>query len=468
MALFAQLRAIWLLPVISLSVIPSAPVAKAAVEATPARPNILFIILDDWGSKHASAYGCEWVQTPHFDRIAREGALFLNCFTSTPKCGPSRASVLTGRSFFQLEEAANHNGLFPSKFAVYPDLLEQAGYTIGLGAKGWAPGNYELTGFSRNPAGPGFNQHQHPSRPTSGLSRNDYAGNFEAFLQQRPSGKPFSYWMGIYEPHRVYEQGSGVRLGKSLASIQVPAYLPDNDTVRSDLADYAVEVEWADLQIGRTLAALEAAGELDRTVIVVTSDNGMPFPYVKGQVNEDAFHLPLAIRWPGVVQPGRRVHDFVDLRDFAPTFLEIAGLPPHAQMTGKSLVALLQRRSSDGNSPPAPPRSSARSATTWAARTMRAIRCERFAPRSFSTCRISIRSAGRREIRKLATPTTTTGRPRLLSRARLGVSTTYRSPSGRRKHCIASLTTPMVSSTGPKIPRSPRCSPRCARTCLIG
>ena len=329
----------------------SGPMAPAAT-ADSGRPNILFIILDDWNMGHAGAYGARWVKTPNFDRVAREGILFNHCYTSSPKCSPSRASMLTGRNIWQLEAAANHNGVFPANQAVFPDLLERAGYTIGLGGKGWAPGDYKSTGWTRNPAGPAFNEFER-ERPTTGISRNDYARNFEAFLAQRPAGKPFSYWMGIFEPHRAYEPNSGRRFGKSPADIPVPPFLPDVETVRNDLADYAVEVEAADAQIGRALQALEAIGELDRTVIVITSDNGMPFPYVKGQIHEDGYRLPLAIRWPGVVRPGRVAHDFINVRDFAPTFLAIAGLEPHPQMTGRSLLPLLRRTAPDPTAPSA-------------------------------------------------------------------------------------------------------------------
>lgn len=310
------------------------------------RPNLLFIIFDDWGWNHASAYGCTWVKTPNFDRIAREGILFKNCFTSNPKCSPCRASILTGRNTWQLQEACCHNGLFPAGFAVYPDLLEQAGYTVGLTGKGWGPGDFKTAaGFKRNPAGPSFDQ-QKQEVPASGIGRNDYAGNFAAFLKQRPAGRPFSFWMGFTEPHRAYERGSGVRLGKRLTDVKVPAYLPDVETVRADLLDYAVEVEWGDQQIGKALKVLEAAGELDRTLIVVTSDHGMPFPYVKGQIFEDGFHLPLAVRWGDAVKPGRVVEDFINVRDLAPTYLELAGLKPHAQMTGRSFADLLRSEKS--------------------------------------------------------------------------------------------------------------------------
>src|SRR5438309_11500332 len=133
---------------------------NATAAQQSARPNILFIIFDDWnGSTHAGAYGCTWIKTPHFDRIAREGVLFKNAFTSNPKCSPCRASILTGRNSWQLREAVSHNGLFPAGFEVYPDLLEQAGYFVGLTGKGWGPGDFRTQAKrTRNPAGPSFDK----------------------------------------------------------------------------------------------------------------------------------------------------------------------------------------------------------------------------------------------------------------------------------------------------------------------
>lgn len=315
---------------------------RAAHAAESGRPNILFIIFDDWGWQHAGAYGSTWVKTPNFDRVAREGILFQNAFTSNPKCSPCRATILTGRNTWQLKEAVSHNGYFPEGFETYPDLLERAGYTVGLTGKGWGPGDFKtLAKRTRNPAGPGFDEHK-SSPPASGIGRNDYGKNFEAFLAQRPKDKPFCFWMGFHEPHRAYELNSGVRLGKKLADVTVPGYLPDTALVRGDLADYAIEVEWADAHIGKALAALSATGELENTLIVVTSDHGMPFPYVKGQIHEDGFRLPLAMRWGKGIQAGRVVQDFINVRDFAPTYLELAGVPMHPQITGRSLVKILR------------------------------------------------------------------------------------------------------------------------------
>ncbi|AGA28769.1 sulfatase family protein [Singulisphaera acidiphila] len=334
-----------LVPLLLASLVSLVDPADARAASGSDRPNILFIIFDDWGWNHAGAYGCSWIKTPNFDRVAREGVLFKNAFTSNPKCSPCRASILTGRNSWQLEEAACHYGIFPRKFAVYPELLEAAGYTVGLTGKGWGPGDHQSTGFTRNPAGPLFDEHT-MTPPASGIARTDYAKNFASFLGKRKAGQPFCFWMGFKEPHRGYERHSGVRLGKRPEDVKVPAYLPDLDVVRDDLLDYAVEVESADAHIGRALEALKDAGELERTLIVVTSDHGMPFPRVKGQIYEDGFHLPLAIRWGDGIKPGRVVDDFINVRDFAPTFLELAGLQPHPQVTGRSLVELLRSKES--------------------------------------------------------------------------------------------------------------------------
>lgn len=327
------------LPILLLAL--ALPLRLAAAPAAE-RPNLLFVIFDDWGWRDSGAYGSTWVKTPTIDRVAREGVRFANAFTSNPKCSPCRASILTGRNTWQLEEAVSHGGLFPATFAVYPDLLEAAGYSVGLVGKGWGPGDYKSTGWKRNPAGPEFNKHTTDNRLTTGISRNDYLRNFDDMMKSRKTGAPFAFWLGFQEPHRAYELNSGVRLGKKLADVVVPPYFPDLAAVRGDLADYAVEVEAADAVLGRVLERLREAGELDRTLIVVTSDHGMPFPYVKGQIHEDGFHLPLVMRWPATIRPGRVVEDFVNVSDFAPTWLELAGLPPHPQMTGRSLVPQLR------------------------------------------------------------------------------------------------------------------------------
>jgi arylsulfatase A-like enzyme len=313
---------------------------RAADDAAAKRPNILFLIADDWGWNHSGAYGCTWIKTPTFDRLAREGVLFKNCFTNNPKCSPCRASILTGRSSWQLEEASCHYGLFTNKFPVYTDLLESAGYDVGFTGKGWGPGEWRAGGFAHNPAGRAYNKHKATPALTKVVDF-DVPKDLADFLAERRAGHPFCFWIGTKEPHRDYDRDSGIRAGRNPADVVVPKYLPDHDIVRRDLLDYALAVERGDELFGRALEVLEASGELDNTLVVMTSDHGIPFPRAKGQIYEDGFHLPLAIRWPKQVRPGRVVDDFVDVRDFAPTFLAAAGLKPPTEMSGSSFLDVL-------------------------------------------------------------------------------------------------------------------------------
>ena len=318
-----------------------------ASEKTRSRPNILFAIADDWSWPHASIYGTRGVDTPAFDRVAREGCLFANAFTAAPQCSPNRAATLTGRNIWQLEEAGTHGSIFPKKHAVFPDLLEAAGYHAGFTGKGWSPGDWKRGGWERNPAGPEYNARKLKSVPAKGISKTDYAGNFAAFLERRPKDTPFCFWYGAREPHRAYEEGSGLKAGKGLGDAAVPAFLPDTQTVRSDILDYFVEVEWFDTQLGEMLRKLEEIGELDNTIVVVTGDNGMPFPRAKANLHDLGTHVPLAVRWLCGSEAGRETDGLVSFIDFAPTFLEAAGLTPPDSMTGKSLLGFLTGRQSE-------------------------------------------------------------------------------------------------------------------------
>jgi hypothetical protein len=207
------------------------------------------------------------------------------------------------------------------------------------------PGDFTAGGFARNPAGPVYQQYK-VKPPLQGIGNIDYARNFAAFLEDRKPGQPFCFWVGGQEPHRVYEEGSGRRAGRSPADVSVPAYLPDNNVVRNDLLDYALEVEWFDAHLGKILEHLEKAGELEDTLVVVSSDHGMPFPRVKGQIYEHGFHIPLAMRWGRQIKPGRVVTDFINVRDFAPTYLELAGLALPGSVTGRSFADVLRSEKS--------------------------------------------------------------------------------------------------------------------------
>lgn len=316
----------------AVSFLPSLSCAKIS------KSNILFAIADDWSWPHASIAGAAEIRTPAFDRVAREGVLFSNCYVSAPSCTPSRGAILTGQYHWRLQEGGNLWSILPAKFQVYPDLLEEHGYHVGYTGKGWSPGDIKDAGRARNPAGPDYNALQHS--PPFNLSATDYAGNFAAFLNAKPAG-PFCFWYGANEPHRPYESGMGITSGKNPANVQVPAIFPDSNDVRNDLLDYFVEIEHFDAHLGKMLALLQERGELENTLVVVTADNGMPFPRAKSNLYNWGTHMPLAIRWGNRIKRGRVVDDLISQTDFAPTFLAAAGLPPQRDMTGKSLLPML-------------------------------------------------------------------------------------------------------------------------------
>jgi arylsulfatase A-like enzyme len=297
-------------------------IAVSSAVQPPARTNILVVIADDWSHPHAGAYGDRVVKTPTFDRMAREGVLFSNAFAAAPSCTPSRASLLTGRAVHQLEEGGNLWGFLPTKFTVFPDILESAGYTVGFTRKGWGPGDFKAGGRTRNPAG------------------NQFA-SFADFYKQAPKNKPFYFWFGSQDPHRPYEEGSGARAGMNAADVDVPAFLPDTPVTRSDILDYYFEVQRIDREAGEIIKTLEAAGQLDNTIVVFTSDNGKPFPRAIANLYDGGTHEPLAIRFPPRTGAGRTVDSFVVLTDLAPTLLEAAGLKPPGEMSGRTLLPLL-------------------------------------------------------------------------------------------------------------------------------
>ncbi len=308
----------------------------------PARPNFLFVIADDWSYPHAGAYGDASVKTPHFDRVAREGVLFTHSFCASPSCTPSRSTVLSGRQLYRAGEAGVLFGSIPKYLSLFPHALEDAGYFVGFTGKGWGPGKADALGMDRSPTGKPFQEKAHVGEIRKGINPRDYASCFGDFLDARPKGQPFFFWLGASEPHRIYQEGAGRTLGKKLTDAKVPLCWPNVEAIQSDILDYYAEVEWLDEQLGKALARLEKAGELDNTIIVVTSDNGMPFPRAKANLYDWGTRMPLAIRWGSGSAPGRVVHDFVSHIDFAPTFMEAAGLPPLPGATGRSLLPLLK------------------------------------------------------------------------------------------------------------------------------
>ena len=346
-------------------------VADAATSAdAPAekRWNILFCFADDWG-RYASCYAKvdgrpslnDVVKTPNVDRIAREGVLFKNAFVNAPSCTPCRSSLLSGRYFFNCNRGAILNGaVWDSSIPSFPLLLRDAGYHIGKTYKVWSPGTprdapfggqqyaYEKSGnlpqhFSVN-AAPMIKQGLSVTEAREKILA-QVRGNFDAFLADRKPGQPWHYFFGPVTTHRKWVKGSGKQLwGIDPESLQgkLPKFLPDVPEVREDVADYLGECQAFDAYIGVILQRLEASGDWENTLIVLSGDHGMPgVPAGKCNLYDHGVAVALAIRVPGG-KGGRVVEDFVRLPDLAPTFMEVGGVKPPNGLYGRSLMPLLK------------------------------------------------------------------------------------------------------------------------------
>ncbi len=331
------------------------------------RPNILFAFADDWG-RYASAYAQvegddslnTLIDTPNFDRVAAEGALFHNAFVPAPSCTPCRSSVLSGSYFWQTGLGAILVGaVWDESIPTYPLELEKSGYHIGYTYKVWSPGRLANAPYGGKrtqyePAGNNYGQFsfyatqhaaQHGVAGAKQLLYDETRANFDAFLADRPEDAPFCYWWGPTNTHRRWQKGSG----KALWDIdpddltgKLPAFLPDVADVREDVADYLGECMAVDAGLGVLLQRLAQIGELDNTLVVVSGDHGIPgFPRAKCNLYDIGCEVALAARWPGHIPPGRSIDDFVNLMDLAPTFLDACDVPIPASMTARSLLPLL-------------------------------------------------------------------------------------------------------------------------------
>jgi len=328
---------------------------SSAAQKPDARPNILFAISDDQSFPHTGFAGSDIVNTPAFDRIASEGIYFTNCIAGSPGCAPSRSTIATGRHHWQNEQSGQHQSSWLKKYVPFIDLLEANGYITGRAGKGVSPFQYardEKDSLWRATDAGGIAHSNitykkgspEDERLAKGFGPVNYAANFKFFMENVRGDKPFFFWYGCKEPHRKYEQDSWKRFDKKLEDVKVPGFYPDHDIIRGDILDYAVEIEWFDIHLQRMLTHLEEIGELENTIVIVTSDNGMPFPRAKANGYDYGVHVPLAISFPKSFPGGRIVEDPVSFADFAPTILELtetssSGMLP---ISGKSILNILK------------------------------------------------------------------------------------------------------------------------------
>lgn len=336
------------------------------------RLNILFCFADDWG-RYARCYASldrkptlnHVIQTPNVDRVAREGAMFRNAFVPAPSCTPCRSALLSGRYWWNTGRAAILQGaVWDANIPSFPLLLRDAGYHIGKSYKVWSPGTpadapFGEQKFAYEKAGRAPNNFSEEATKMvqNGMgiaeARQRIVGqvrdNFDAFLAGRKSGQPWLYWFGPTTTHRTWIKGSGKKLwGIDPESLRgkMPEFTPDVPEVREDAADYLGEAQAYDAYVGALLKRLEETGEIERTVVVVSGDHGMPgVPGGKCNLYDFGTAVALVARWPG--RPGGRViDDFVNLMDLTPTFLEVGGASIPPGVNGRSIVAQLKSMAS--------------------------------------------------------------------------------------------------------------------------
>jgi len=346
-------------------------IALATAAGAAERPNILFLFADDLG-RYASAYADperpspnDLIETPVFDRIAEQGALFTNAFVSAPSCTPCRGAVYTGRHFFRNGSSSQlHNPWskgVPDPFAEVagmPMVLEKGGYHIGWSLK-WHT-RAELIGGKRNHYAKHGKDINNYSQLVSAADDKEaekrrilkqVRANFVDFLDAREEGQPFFYSFNPTNTHRSWVAGSG----KALWGIdpdelegRMPPFLPDVPVVREDLADYLGEAMAFDAACGVILDELEKRGESDDTLICISGDHGAPgFPAGKCNVRDFGARVLLAMRMPGKIAAGRTVEVPVSLIDLAPSFLAAAGMESPDDPDGENLLPALAEGGGD-------------------------------------------------------------------------------------------------------------------------
>ncbi|MCB1205155.1 MAG: sulfatase [Verrucomicrobiae bacterium] len=339
--------------------------------AADAKPNILFLFADDWGRYASILRETEGpgtindvVETPNFDRIAKEGVFFRNAHVSAPSCTPCRSALLTGQHFWRTNTGSILRGaVWDASLPSYPLLLQDAGYHIGYTHKVWGPGTPANSPFTKEQnfgkRGGKFNQFSQNATKSIAAGKSpeeakaelleESRGNFADFLDARKGDAPWTYWFGPTNVHRKWIKGSGKALwgiDPDLLKGKMPPYLPDVPEVREDLADYFGEIKAWDAGIGVLLEELGKRGEKENTLIVISGDHGAPgFPHGKCNLYGFGTNVCLSITGPGV-RGGRVVDDFASLTDLAPTILEAAGLKAPKVMTGRSLWPTLKSEKS--------------------------------------------------------------------------------------------------------------------------
>ena len=330
------------------------------------RPNLLFVLADQW-RQSAFGFGSDAVvRTPHFDRLAKQGANWQRAYASNPVCTPNRASILTGRYSHQTGMIRNDLQLPPSE-ACWPELFRSAGYAThyvgkwhidGTEKPGFVPQGWRRRGFETFE---GFNRghvyHRHwgfgdDGEPLLDLERAESEPYYEPALQtdlaidfmRRHREDPFACYVSWGPPHTPFRPPRSHDLyepGEIVPRPNVPAR--HRERAMKELAGYYGLCESLDHQMGRIMSFLDEAGLADNTLVIFTSDHGelagSHGMYRKGQPEDESLHVPLVMRLPGRIPAGSEPGTLITSVDLMPTLLALCGLPVQESCAGRDLSA---------------------------------------------------------------------------------------------------------------------------------
>lgn len=296
--------------------------AHAAAEAE--RPNIIFFIADDWSQEDVGAYGNPAIQTPNIDSLAANSMRFDNAYLTTSSCSPSRCSIITGR-YPHNTGAPELHSVLPDDQIRFPELLRQAGYYTVLSGK-----NHIFRGTEDR----AFDVVSDGGRPAG-------SEDWVEQLQNRPKGKPFFFWLASCDGHRGWEINDKAPI-YAPEDVIVPPYMVDTPVVREDLAKYYHEISRFDYYIGQVKDELRRQGVLDNTLIVVSSDNGRPFPRDKTYLYDSGIKTPWVVHYPPLIQAPAVTDSFVSVIDLSATCLELAGVEIPQAIQGQSFTPILK------------------------------------------------------------------------------------------------------------------------------
>ena len=291
--------------------------------------NLLILHAHDMG-RYNRAYG-HALPTPHMAQLAEEGTLFRNAHCAAPTCSPSRAALLTGKT-------AHEVGMFGLTHRGW-DLRDYHDHLAHhLGQHGWHTAwvgvQHEFKAHARAPYAECI------PRPPTVPSERDAASTLAAadWLKQ-PRERPFFLWVGFQLPHVPFRPADPARF--PAGRMQPPPVLPDTPRTRQDWADYAASVAVTDQCVGQILAALADGGHADETLVILTTDHGLPLPHMKCNLTHHGTGVTLIMRGPEV-PPGHVTDALVSHLDVFPTICDYLGVAAPETQRGTSLRPLME------------------------------------------------------------------------------------------------------------------------------